>query len=207
MGVGATKVSAAAIPGRPPLGVSLEPADSTQATVQAHPAPMRVVWTLASLLTIAVIAGVGVTRAYYRQRASFEVAEQNWIDLLDRPQAEVRLEAVRGLGRLAPHSEASVLALSEALLDDDASVQSTSIQALVDAGGAAESALPRLHRVQRDAVYVETRNAAEQAIAAIENDRTRSSGFLWPSIFGIFVLGFGGAVWYFKRKWHAGDAE
>ena len=103
--------------------------------------------TLSLAVLIALSAGVDA------QLSSEAKPPADPIEALQDPDAAVRLEAARAIGKLGPKAQSAVPALVKALGDDDADVRAGAARAIGAIGPAAKSAVPALLEALKDQGY------------------------------------------------------
>jgi eukaryotic-like serine/threonine-protein kinase len=133
-------------------------------------------WRVLAGLVVALVLSLSWNVAHLVRSAQDDRWQRAWIEAVESPQVEVRIEALRVLGETVEARPANVPLLTQALQDDEPRVRLEGARSLQRAGPQARGSIPTLIKLQKSDPRQEVRDAAELALLEIRNAAPSKSG-------------------------------
>lgn len=159
-------------------------------------------WLPYVLITTVLVAALTATGLHEQTRRSRDW-EQQTLSLLENDNLQVRVAALRSLGRIGAESPRGLEELVQRLdheQHESREIRVAAAQALGDAGGGAREYLPALRRAEREDPDPVVRTGAQQAILAIQKAPGPSRGWIVRATLVLLAVAAGAWYWWSRRR-------
>ncbi len=156
-------------------------------------------WLVTTFLA-ALAAMIVWNLSLHRTRRLVEKSESLWVDATSDPHPDVRVRALRSLGKLGIVSEAGIEAIARNAQDEEPEVRLAAVESLGALGARAQSQVPGLVRVQKSDSDEVVRNAAAASVTMIQQSDSES-GRSWMFFAVLTALGSVLAAVYLLRRY------
>ncbi len=179
--------------GKVPMDVQLPPPAQVIKPQSGSPAWVTII------LAVALCASL-LMNLKNRPTATEIKSEKLWINAVNNPLPEVRVQAASALGEISIHSPESVSALMDGLNDAEPAVRLAMVNGLGKSGYNGKPAIATLVKVHKHDTDASIRDAAEKSLVLIKAAKYNSFPWLGTFIATLLLAGTTLGVWYWFKN-------